>query len=221
MTDERFARIREVLDHRQPDLTVLMDNVHKPHNLSAITRTCDAVGIGDVHSVRTEASLRVWRRGASGTQRWVVQHAHRDAETACAALSAQGMTLAIADFGPDARDYRDIDYTVPLALIVGAELDGLSEAARERADVRLTIPMSGMAQSLNVSVAVALVLFEARTQRERAGLYDQPRLTPEHYTRLAFEWRHPQIAAHCQRLNLAYPDMDDGGDIIGEFARGQ
>ncbi len=198
-----------------------MDNVHKPHNLSAIARTCDAVGIGEVHGVSASETFRTWRRGASGAQRWVQRIGHRSLELAARTLRDRGMTLAAADIGHGTVDYRDVDYTRPFALIVGAELDGLSDLSREAADLRLSIPMTGMVESLNVSVAVALVLFEARYQRDCAGLYDKPRIPDTTYRRLLFEWAHPQVAAHCRRLGLAYPELNETGDIVGSFPRGR
>ena len=221
MTPARYERIRSVLDRRQPDLTVLMDNVHKPHNLSAIARTCDAVGIGEVHGVSASDTFRAWRRGASGAQAWVERIGHRSVTDAANALRARGMRIAAADVGTDSVDYRELDYTQPFALIVGAELDGLTEESRKAADLRLSIPMAGMVESLNVSVAVALILFEARYQRAAAGLYAEPRIPDSTYRRLLFEWGHPQVAAHCRRLGLSYPALNEVGDIIGTFPRGR
>ena len=215
-----MRRIRAVLNRRQPDLTVLMDNVHKPHNLSAITRTCDAVGISEVHGVSSSESFALWHRGASGSERWVERLAHPCVEVALATLRARGMTLAAADVGAQGVDYREVDYTGPFALVVGAELDGLSAAARAAVDLRLSIPMVGMVESLNVSVAVALVLFEAKRQRESQGMYDEPRLDPRDYQRLLFEWAHPKIAAHCQRFGLRYPALDEAGEVSEPFQRG-
>ena len=197
-----------------------MDNVHKPHNLSAISRSCDAVGIGEVHGVSGSDGFALWHRGAGGSSRWIERHAHATIQAGCDALRARGMTLAVADVGDDATDYRDVDYTRPFALIVGAELEGVTDDAREQADFRLTIPMQGMVESLNVSVAVALVLFQAATQRERAGLYRGPRLDAETYRARLFEWTHPKIARHCRQFGLDYPALDDDGEIVGDFPRG-
>lgn len=220
MSATRFRRIQEILARRQPDLTVLMDNVHKPHNLSAITRTCDAVGIGEVHGVSAADAFQLWHRGAMGTERWVARHAHASLDEAYASLRARGMVLAVADLSDDAIDYREVDYTQPFALVVGAELEGLTDEARDKADIKLTIPMVGMAASLNVSVAVALVLFAAFDQRERAGMYKTPRLPDDTMAQLSFEWAHPKIAAHCKRHGQPYPAMNEDGDIVGDFPRG-
>lgn len=176
MTPKRLRKFRDVLDHRQPDLTVLMENVHKPHNLAAIARTCDAVGIPHVHAVSQYALTQLTQKSASGTGKWVNIHTHRTLEEAYATLRRSGFHLLAAHFFPDARDFRDIDYRRPTAIVVGAERDGISERAVSGADDRIFIPMAGMVESLNVSVATALILFEAKRQRQRAGFYETPRL---------------------------------------------
>lgn len=224
MTPQRFARIRAVLAARQPDLTVVMENVHKPHNLAAIARTCDAVGVGTVHAVAPGGSApALGRHASSGSARWVETHTHADLAGALLAVRRQDMQVITVDVVPDARDFRDVDYTQPVALLVGAELDGLSAAARAAADVSVRIPMAGMVESLNVSVATALVLFEAQRQRHAAGMYQQSRLDDAARARMLFEWAHPEVAAWCRRQGRAYPALSEDGDIVEpltENARG-
>jgi tRNA (guanosine-2'-O-)-methyltransferase len=174
MTPERHARLGAVLDRRQPDLTVLMDNVHKPHNLAAVARSCDAVGVGVVHGVGEDAEIRLRQKSASGSAGWLEVVMHEGLDAALAAVRAQGMRVVAAHWSDRAVGFRDYDYTRPTALLLGAELDGVSAHAAEVADAHVTIPMLGMVRSLNVSVAAALILFEAQRQREAAGLYARP-----------------------------------------------
>jgi len=202
-----------VLDARQPDLTVVMENVHKPHNLAAIARTADAVGVLVLHTVAA-ARVRLGRHASSGSRRWVETIAHPDLDTALCAVRVDGGQVIAADSRPDSVDFRSLDYTRPTALVVGAELDGLSAAARAAADVTVTIPMKGMVESLNVSVATALVLFEAERQRRAAGLYDRRRLDESTYTRLQFEWAHPEVAKWCRARGRPYPGLSEDGDIL-------
>ena len=215
MTPQRYQKLRRVLDARQPDLTVLLDDVHKPHNFSAILRSCDAVGVFEAHAVWTDPTLRPNRLTSSGTAKWVRICTHLDIESAVAALRARGFQLVAAHPDDDARDYRDIDYTRPTALVLGAELLGLGRAALASADARVCVPMMGMVESLNVSVAAATILFEAQRQRSRAQLYSESRLDRALYDKTLFEWAHPDVADYCRRHALQYPPLDDDGDIIG------
>ncbi len=218
MTPQRFRRLRAALDRRQPDLTVLLDNVHKPHNLSAIVRTCDAVGCLEAHAVWPEPRLALHHLTAGGSARWVRVRRHASLAEALAALRGQGLRVLAAHRSPRARDFRELDYTVPVAFLLGAELEGLSGAALAAADGEVAIPIHGLVESLNVSVAAAVLLFEAERQRRRAGLYRRPRLDPERYQRLLFEWAHPRIAEYCRRRALPYPELDEDGEIRGPLS---
>lgn len=179
MTPEREKRIRDVLDRRQPDLTVVMDRVHKPHNLAAIARSCDAVGIAELNAVPLPGNAtRLHRdKAASGAGKWLPMRKHADIGAAYRYLRQQGMRIYVAHECREAIDFRAVDYTRPTAIAVGAELDGVSEEAVAGADGALAIPMQGMTRSLNVSVATAVILYEAQRQREAAGFYDRARLS--------------------------------------------
>ncbi|MCB1739588.1 MAG: tRNA (guanosine(18)-2'-O)-methyltransferase TrmH [Gammaproteobacteria bacterium] len=219
MTPERFQRLQSVLRRRQPDLTVLMDNVHKPHNFAAIVRSCDAVGVFEAHAVWPKPRLRLGHNAAGGVARWVRIQNHARIDTACDVLKQRGMQIVAAHFSARSVDYRSLDYTRPTALLMGAELDGVSEMGAELADHHAVIPMLGMVASLNVSVATATLLFEAQRQREKAGLYADCRLEASLYVRTLFEWAHPRIASWCQRHGRDYPPLDENGDPVGDFRR--
>ncbi len=219
MTPKRFAKLRGVLDRRQPDLTVLLDNVHKTHNFSAIVRSCDAVGAYEAHAVWPDPKLKPNHMSSGGSGKWVRVCVHPDLDTAVAALRSNGMQLVAAHLDESALDYRRVDFTRPTAIVLGAELDGVSAAGLEQADIRVAVPMAGMVESLNVSVAAAVLLFEAQRQREAAGLYRGPRLDPEVYARTLFEWCHPEVADYCRRKNLPYPELSEDGNIVGPLPR--
>ncbi|KGQ22393.2 tRNA (guanosine(18)-2'-O)-methyltransferase TrmH [Thermus filiformis] len=187
-TPERIARIREVLSRRQPDLTVLLENVHKPHNLSAILRTCDAVGVLRAHAVNPTGGVPTFNETSGGSHKWVDLEVHPDIRSAIAHLKGQGFQVLAAHLSEGAVDYREADYTRPTAVLLGAEKWGVSEEAAALSDLHIKIPMMGMVQSLNVSVAAAVILFEAQRQRLRAGMYERPRLDPEAYQRLLEDW---------------------------------
>ena len=219
MTPQRYQKLRQVLDSRQPDLTVLLDNVHKPHNFSAILRSCDAVGVFEAHAVWQDPTLRPSRVTSSGTGKWVGIRTHADVDAAAAALHGLGFRLVAAHPEDGAVDYRDIDYTLPTALVLGAELRGLSERVLERTDIRVSVPMMGMAASLNVSVAAATILFEAQRQRAAANLYAGCRLERKRYEQTLFEWAHPVVARYCRRHGFDYPELDGEGEIVGPLPR--
>ena len=214
MTPERSARLRRVLDRRQPDLTVVTDFAHKPRNLSAVLRVCDAVGVMTVHAVIGEHDYRAFRGTAMGSQQWVAVREHRLLAPALEPLRAAGYQLVAAHPAADSVDYRDIDYTAPTALLLGAERQGVSSEGLAWADHSVNIPMVGMVGSLNVSVAAGIILAEARFQRQRAGLYDRVRIDDATYQRLLFEWAHPQLRDFCQQRGLRYPALDAAGEIV-------
>ncbi len=214
MTPERLERINTMLDTRQPDLTVCMEGVHKTHNLAAVVRTCDAIGVSDVHAVWKSEEAEVRGGSAAGSQNWIDVHSHHKTADAIAALKAQGMQVLVTNLSETAVDFREIDYTIPTAIILGQEKFGASDVALELADQDIIIPMVGMVQSLNVSVACSVVLYEAQRQRVAAGMYNKPSLSHERRQRTLFEGGHPIFAEACQRKGLPYPEIDDAGQIV-------
>jgi len=216
MTPERLARLNAVLDRRQPDLTVLMDDVHKSHNLAAILRTCDAVGVLATHAVSPGGEVARHMQRAGGSAKWVEVTAHASVDAACDRLEADGFRIVAAHFSERAVDFRSIDYAAPTALLLGAEKRGVGARAAARAHAHVTVPMHGQVASLNVSVAAAVVLFEAERQRAIAGLYARPRLIPEQRRRLLFEWAYPRLAGWCRARGRPYPMLDEHGALIGD-----
>ena len=214
MTPERFAKLRRALQRRQPDLTVLADCVNKPHNVSAILRTADAVGIHRIHAVSASGAMRRHHMVAGGVKNWVGLTPHASIERALDALRAEGWRLVAAHASPTSTDFRAIDYTAKVALIVGAELVGPSPAALAQADEHVAIPMLGLGESVNVSVAAAVILFEAQRQRAAAGLYDRPRLPPDELGRSLFEWCYPDVARRCRELGRSYPPLAEDGSML-------
>ena len=209
----RYHRLQQVLNRRQPDLTVITEDVHKPHNLSAIIRTCDAVGIFEVHSVNVTAQFPTFSQVAQGSEKWVSLQSHANIKTAINHLKKQNFKVYAAHFSPQSIDYCQIDYTQPSAIILGAEKWGVTEEAAQLADEHIIIPMLGMVQSLNVSVAAAVILFEAQRQRLAAKMYDQIRLDSDTYHQVLFEWSYPEIATIYQQKEEPYPTLGEHGEI--------
>lgn len=213
MTPERKARIRRVLQSRQPDLTVVTDYVHKGRNLSAIVRTADAVGAMDVHCVIGDKEYKAFRGTAKGSHGWVKVNRYTQLNEAIAPLKAQGVQIVAANLSDHSVDFREVDYTRPTALLLGAEKEGVSQAGQQAADVEVTIPMVGMVQSFNVSVAAGIILSEALRQRRDAGLYDSTRIDDATYQRLFFEWGYPKLRHFCEHYGLEYPPLTGDGDL--------
>jgi len=213
VTKERYQKILRVLRARQPDLTILAENVHKPHNLSAMLRSCDAVGIGTVHAVNPTGGVPTFNETSGSAQKWVELRVHASLEEARSQLG--GMQLLAAHLSEAACDYRDVDYTKPTCVVFGNEKFGVSDGAAALAEHHVVIPMLGMVQSLNVSVATAVILFEAQRQRREAGLYDLPRLSEAAMHRQAFRWLHPRQAALLEASGAPFPPLTDDGEIAG------
>lgn len=210
---ERLAKIKRLLADRQPDLTVFMDELHKPQNLAAVMRTADAVGIGKIHAVWPKKQIRQHHHTSGGSARWVEVEVHQDRQQAISTLKAQGMQVLAAHLSDTAVDFREVDYTKPTAILLGQEKHGVTDDGAELADQHIIIPMMGMVQSLNVSVANAVILYEAQRQRQQAGMYGEMKIPQAQADRLIFERLHPRVTEFCKKHNLRYPALDDEGDI--------
>lgn len=189
VTPRRRARLLQVLSQRQPDLTLVLANIHDPHNVSAIYRSCDAFGVSRVHLYYTDTPFpALGRKSSASARKWVESERHRDRGALFAALRAQGMQVLATSCSPEARPLREWDFLRPTAVILGNEHEGVDEALLAEADGRLYIPMHGMIQSLNVSVAAAVILAEAARQREAAGCYATPRMDAEELEATLADW---------------------------------
>ncbi|MBD5607740.1 MAG: RNA methyltransferase [Desulfovibrio sp.] len=188
-TPEREARIREVLRQRQDDLTLVLANIHDPHNVSAIYRSCDAFGVSKVRLFYDGVPFPQLNEKSSGSARkWVESERHDSLDSLMSDLKSEGMTVLATSFSPDARPLREWDFLKPTAIILGNEHAGVSPEIIGRADGELYIPMRGMIQSFNVSVAAAIILAEAARQREEAGFYSRPWQATDDIERRREEW---------------------------------
>lgn len=191
-TGRRQDRVAAVLSRRQPDLTVVLENVHDPHNVSAVLRSCDAVGVLAVHTVYTEEERPEGfaRTTSASAAKWI-DVVHYESVAACyAALRAEGFAIVATAVRVDSADLYALDLTRPAAIVFGNEQRGASEAAIAEADARAALPMMGMVESLNISVACAVTLYEALRQRRAAGAYASPKLDSGRRTALGDGWLH-------------------------------
>jgi len=166
-----------VIERRQPDLTLVVENIFDPHNVSAILRTCDAVGVLRVDLVYTvEPFPKLGKKSSSSATKWIERRKHRSIEACYRLLRGEGYRILASRVGENASPVYQTDLTGPTAIVLGNEHRGVSDEAAGQADALVGIPMMGMVESLNVSVAGAVFLYEALRQRTEAGLYSRARL---------------------------------------------
>jgi tRNA (guanosine-2'-O-)-methyltransferase len=179
MTPEREERIKNVIYKRQPDLTVVLENVFDPHNISAVIRTCDAVGIQDMYVLNTKIGKHEkWgAKSSSSAAKWLTVHEYSDASVCFTELRKKFSLILTTHLSSSAVSLFEIDFTNPVALIFGNEHDGVSEEIRTLADGNFVIPQMGMIRSLNISVACAVSLYEAFRQKQAASHYNKIKLT--------------------------------------------
>jgi tRNA (guanosine-2'-O-)-methyltransferase len=201
ITPRRLARMRGTLVRRQPDLTVVVENVHDPHNVSAILRSCDAVGAASAHLVYSREERPELSKGvAASAQRWIDLHNHETAAECYSVLRESGFRIYATSLTHESRDLYDLDLTAPTAFVFGNESRGVTPGAAALADDTVYIPMMGMVESLNVSVACAVALYEAMRQRLAAGTYLSESWPPDEIERRLRAWliredRDPEAAA--------------------------
>ena len=190
MTPEREQRLKNVLDKRQNDLTVVLENVFDPHNISAVMRTCDAVGIQDIYVLNTKISKhKKWgARSSSSAAKWLTIHQYTDAGICFSELRKNYPLILATHLSSSAISLYDIVFTGRVALVFGNEHDGVSEEIRALADGNFIIPQVGMIRSLNISVACAVSLYEAFRQKNAAGHYEQIKLDGADYHTLWEKW---------------------------------
>ena len=183
-TERRLKRIREVIYRRQPDLTLVLENIHDSHNVSAILRTCDAVGIDHVSLLYTiEAFPKIGKKSSASASKWVTRDRYTSVDSCFAALRAKGFAIYTTHINDDSKSLYEYDFTRPVALVFGNEHRGVSEEAVRAADGNVVIPQVGMMQSLNVSVSCAVVLYEAFRQRSLVGAYEGTKFDAEELER--------------------------------------
>ena len=218
---QRYKKIRNVLNGRIQDLTVLLEAVNKPHNLSAILRTCDAAGVFEANFICKENEVKTFNSTAQGSQKWVSINQYKKTTEAIKVLKNKGFKLYGTNLNPKSIDYRECDFKEPTAFVLGAEKWGISEEAASLMDEHIHIPMRGMVESLNVSVAASALLFEAIRQRQVANLIPESGegMSQETYKKKIFEWAYPEVAKWYKSEGRQYPELDEKGEIIDDLPR--
>jgi tRNA (guanosine-2'-O-)-methyltransferase len=188
-TEKRKQKIISVANARQKSLRIVLENIHDPHNVSAIFRTCDAVGVHKVSLLYTvEKFPRIGKKSSASAFKWVEKDKFRDVEACYNSLREDGFTILASSICEDAVSLYDLDLTKKVAIVLGNEHRGVSEEAVKLADKKFLIPMHGMVQSLNVSVASAVVLYEAFRQRLKKKMYDKTEYSSDEMSELLQSW---------------------------------
>ena len=190
MTPERDERLTAVLNKRQPDITVVLENVFDLHNISAVMRTCDAVGIQDIYILNHKIPPhRKWgEKSSSSAAKWLTIHQFTDPQACFEALRKNYNKIYTTHLSTDAVGLHELNLTQSVALVFGNEHSGVSDEIIAMADGNFIIPQVGIIKSLNISVACAVTLYEAFRQKSIAGHYDQPKLKGEQLDTLRKDW---------------------------------
>jgi tRNA (guanosine-2'-O-)-methyltransferase len=188
-TERRQAKISSVLKHRQPDLKIVFENISDPHNLSAILRTCDAAGIPKVSLLYyIEPFPKIGKKSSASAFKWIEKEKFASVNQCYESLRKEGFSIYASSLTDGSLDFYELDLTKKIAIVVGNEHRGLSDEATAQADKKFYIPMYGMVQSLNVSVASAIVIYEAMRQRRLKGLYDEQGYNDDEMNNLLDTW---------------------------------
>lgn len=190
MTEQRLQKIEKVLLNRQAHLGVVTENVHDPHNIFACMRTCDSVGIQDVHIIQTEMKTRKgWgTKSSSSANKWLSIHQYDNVEDCFDALRETYDVVYATHLNAKAVSLYEVDFTQKIAVVFGNEKDGLSDEVLKKCDGNFVIPQVGMISSLNISVACAVTVYEAYRQRLAAGFYEKQNLDTQEYEALLKKW---------------------------------
>jgi len=188
-TEKRLEKIKRVTSARQFSLRVVLENIHDPHNVSAIFRTCDAVGVPQVDLLYTHEKFpKISRVSSASSKKWVEQKRFDSIEECVKYLKKDGFKIYGTTLSENAEDIYNLDFTEKVAIVMGNEHRGISDEISKACDKHIYIPMRGMIQSLNVSVATAVVLYEAQRQRTEKGMYDKSELKNNELEKLIDEW---------------------------------
>jgi len=190
MTPERKDKIVSVLNKRQNDITVVLENVFDPHNISAVMRSCDAAGVQDIYILNTKIPRhKKWgAKSSSSADKWLSIHEFDNAEECFLSLRKSYSTILTTHLSSDAVVLYSVDFTQSIALVFGNEHSGVSDEIRTLADGNFVIPQVGIIRSLNISVACAVTLYEAFRQKTKAGHYNKQKLEDTRYNELFKEW---------------------------------
>jgi len=175
VTPERTEKFWSVIKRKQKGLAVILENVDDPHNISAVLRSCDAVGVHEVFLLDTaqRSDYQLGRKSSASADKWQIIHRFNDLEACFSAVRKSYQRVLTTHLSEDAESIFETELSTSVALLFGNEKDGVSNEALAAADGNIVIPQQGLIESLNISVACAVTLFEAMRQRQAKGMYEQ------------------------------------------------
>jgi tRNA (guanosine-2'-O-)-methyltransferase len=177
LSEERIEKLLRTIGKRQWDVTVILENVHDPHNLGAVLRSCETVGITEVYILYTEqttnAARYIGRNASGGVSKWIKAHFFTDLNACFTAVKSKYDKIYATHLYEDSVSIYEKKLTTSMAFLFGNEHNGISKEALALTDGNIMIPMQGLAESLNVSVACSIMLYEMMRQRLEVGLYDK------------------------------------------------
>ncbi len=203
MQEKRIRKFKEVIHRRQPNITVILENVHDQHNIGAVLRTCDSIGIMEIFILQSREDFRVTnvtlgQRTSAGARKWVDVHLYNDLDACFKHIKSKYSKIYATHLDSDSKSLHELDLTDSVALLFGNERDGVSQEALARCDGNFIVPQVGFVQSLNISVACAVTLYEAFRQRNEKGFYsDNPQLNKSEQENLYAEY----LRRHEERVN--------------------
>lgn len=191
VSEERQERFREVLGYRTRYLTVATEDVYQMHNASAVIRSCEVFGLQDAHFIEGKYGDKIDRKIARGAQKWVDVHRHENAVSCMRKLRREGYRIVATTPHSESTDLENFPLDQKTALFFGTEKEGLSPEVMEEADGYLTIPMVGFTESLNISVAVAIILQRLTTRLRNSDISWQ--LSPAEMLEKEMDWTRKSI----------------------------
>jgi tRNA (guanosine-2'-O-)-methyltransferase len=190
LTANRKQLFKNVLENRTRHFTVVLEDIFQSHNASAVVRTCDIFGVQDLHIIENKYNNKVSRHVAKGSQKWLNQYRYRkdgdNTKTCLDDLKEKGYQIIATTPHNDSCVLQDFDISKKAAFIFGVEAEGVSEYVIKNADGFLKIPMVGFTESLNISVAAAIVLQDVTTKLRKSDVNWQ--LMEQEKQVLYFDW---------------------------------
>ena len=190
MTPERENKLKKVIATKQSNLTIIMENIDDPHNISACLRSCDAVGVKEVYILDSNkyTAERLGKKSSASATKWLDIHKFTDIDKCFAAVRAKYDKIFTTHLSAESKTLHELDLSASVALVFGNEKDGVTQDALDRSDGNFIIPQYGLIQSLNISVACAVSLYEALRQRTNAGMYENGPMTVKEQEAMFMDW---------------------------------
>jgi tRNA (guanosine-2'-O-)-methyltransferase len=187
-TKKRIEKVKKVLSLRQPDIRVVLEKIKIIHNANAVLRTCEAAGVLNIDIISSENFFPINEAISTHAEKWLKLNFYSTTKECLSKLKNSGFKIAVTCLNEEAISYKNIDYTQPIAIVFGNESEGVSQEALSFADWKIKIPMVGMVRSLNLSVSVGIIIYEAFHQRWKKGYYKRRRLNEEEFKSLYEKW---------------------------------